>query len=444
MHLPQMLAVSMADSRSRAVDRARRAGRLASRQIAEFRKRAGFLWELKSFIRESLFAVLLSLVIVVMAGVLFSSMREALLLLPGLTLLVPGALAMRGNIYASLGARLGTALHTGQLSPQGGNSNILREEVLVVMVQTLMGSLFLAIVGRVTAILLEIPTVSIVDLAVTAMVGALMAGAIELFVTVQVAMSAHRRGWDPDNVTAPVISAVADLVSIPFLLGAAMLVVWMPGWATMSVFIVLILVMFLLVNIIVRGDHERASSVLAASIPVLLAVLLVVLIPAVMLERMVEELVDNPAILILIPPFVAVAGNLGAILASRLSSAAHLGLITLQGRPDRLVYQNLGVITLLAVLTFGALGVLTHWTAILIGVPSPGLGTLLTITLVGGLVVTMATSLAAYKVTAYTFVRGDDPDNVVIPIITSTMDALGTALVVLLFMTMVLDTMPGF
>ncbi len=444
MHLPQMLAVSMADSRSRAVDRARRAGRLASRQIAEFRKRAGFIWELKSFIRESLFAVILSLFIVVMAGVLFSSMREALLLLPGLTLLVPGALAMRGNIYASLGARLGSALHTGQLSPQGGNSYILREEVLVVMVQTLLGSLFLAIVGRVTAIILDIPTVSIVELAVTAMLGALMAGAIELIVTVQVAMSAHRRGWDPDNVTAPVISAVADLVSIPFLLGAAMLVVWMPGWATVSVFAALILVLFVLVNIVVRGDHERATSVLAASIPVLLSVLLVVLVPAVMLERMVEDLVDNPAILILIPPFVAVAGNLGAILASRLSSAAHLGLITLQGRPDRLVYQNLGVITLLAVLTFGALGVLTHSTAILIGVPSPGLGTLLTITLVGGLVVTMATSLAAYKVTAYTFVRGDDPDNVVIPIITSTMDALGTALVVLLFMTMVLDTMPGF
>lgn len=444
MHLPEMLAVSMADSRSRAVDRARRAGRLASRQIAEFRKRAGFIWELKSFIRESLFAVLLSLVIVVMAGVLFSSMREALLLLPGLTLLVPGALAMRGNIYASLGARLGSALHTGQLSPQGGNSYILREEVLVVLVQTLLGSLFLAIVGRVTAIVLEIPTVSMVELAVTAMVGALMAGVIELAVTVQVAMSAHRRGWDPDNVTAPVISAVADLVSIPSLLGSAMLVVWMPGWATMSVFVVLILVMFVLVNIIVRGDHERASAVLAASVPVLLAVLLVVLVPAVMLEMMVEELVDNPAILILIPPFVAVAGNLGAILASRLSSAAHLGLITLQGGPDRLVYQNLGVITLLAALTFGALGVLTHGTALLVGVPSPGLGTLLTITLVGGLVVTLATSLAAYKVTAYTFVRGDDPDNVVIPVITSTMDALGTAMVVLLFMTMVLDTVPGF
>jgi mgtE-like transporter len=443
VHLPAILTVSLAESRSRAVERARRAGRLASRQIAEFRRRAGFVWELKSFMRESLVAVLLSLVIVVLAGVLFSSLREALLLLPGLTLLVPGALAMRGNIYASLGARLGSALHTGQLSPQDKDSTLLREEILVVLVQTLLGTLFLAIVGRFTAVILDIPTVSLVELAVTAMVGALIAGAAELYVTVQVAISAHKRGWDPDNITAPVISAVADLVSIPSLLGAAMMVVWMPLWSTYLVFTVLILALFILVTVIVRGEHERATTVLSASIPVLLAVLLVVLVPAIMLERMVEELVANPTILVLIPPFVAVAGNLGAILASRLSSAAHLGLITLRGRPDRFVYQNLGVILILAVLNFGALGLLTHGTAVVIGIPTPGLGTLMTITLVAGMVVTVATSFAAYKVTAYTFIKGDDPDNVVIPVITSTMDALGTALVVVLFMALVLDTFPG-
>ncbi len=71
MHLPALLAVSVAESRSRAVKRARRAGRLASHQIAEFRKRAGFIWELKSFIRESGVAVSVCLVFVLFAGVLF-------------------------------------------------------------------------------------------------------------------------------------------------------------------------------------------------------------------------------------------------------------------------------------------------------------------------------------------------------------------------------------
>ena len=431
------MAVTMAESRSRATERARRARLRASRQIAAFRQRATFLWELKSFVRQSLVAIILSLIIVLIAGVLFSSLREALIAMPGLMLLIPGALAMRGNIYASLGARLGTALHTGQLSSETKGSPLLREEVLVVLIQMLIGGLFLAIAGRVTAIILDIPTVSMVELAAVATMGALIAGVVELWVTINVAISAHRRGWDPDNVTAPVISAVADLVSIPSLLGCAMLVVWMPGWVTYSIFLGMMLTLFILIMIVVRGEHERASTVLGASVPVLLGVLLIVLIPAVMLESIVEELMDNPTILILIPPFVAMAGNLGAILASRLSSAAHLGLISMKGTPDSLVYKNAGVIMILAILTFGALGLLTHMVAVAIGMDSPGAGVLFTISLVGGLIVTVATCFAAYKVTAYTFQKGDDPDNVVIPIITSTMDALGTALVIMLFMALV-------
>ena len=92
---------------------------------------------------------------------------------------------------------------------------------------------------------------------------------------------------------------------------------------------------------------------------------------------------------------------------------------------------------ILAVLTFGVLGLLTHMVAVAIGMDSPGASVLFTISLVGGLIVTVATCFAAYKVTAYTFQKGDDPDNVVIPIITSTMDAMGTALVIMLFMALV-------
>lgn len=437
MHLPTIVAVNLAKSRSKAFSRARRAGALASRQVAAFRQRATFLWELKSFVRESLLALVVGLVIVTVAGVLFSSFRDALLEMPGLVLLIPGALAMRGNIFASMGARLGTALHTGQLSEGTRSSPLLREEVLVVLVQTLVGSLFLAVVGRVAAAALGIPTIGVVELAVTAVMGALIAGSIEMLVTIEVAVSAHRRGWDPDNVTAPIISAVADLVSIPSLLGSSYLVLAMSGEVRLGLMVVMVSLTVALTWMAQGRRHQRAASVLSASIPVLLGALVIILVPALLLENKVEELVDTPSILILIPPFVAVAGNLGAILASRLSSAAHLGLITMEGSPDPFVYKNLGVIMLLSTLTFTALGVLTHLMALSIDIATPGLAPLVIISLAGGLAITLATSLAAYWVTVYTFRRGDDPDNVVIPIITSTMDALGTGMVLALFMVMV-------
>ncbi len=437
MHLPSIAAVIVAESRSRALDRARRAGRLASRQIAAFRQRASFLWELRSFVRESLLAILVSLVIVVLAGMLFGSLRDALVALPGLTLLVPGALAMRGNVFASMGARLGTALHTGELSSRTRGSPRLREEVIVVLVQLFLGAIVLAVIGRVTALVVGLSTVTLMELVVTAVMGSLVAGTVELLVTVEVAISAHRKGWDPDNVTAPVITAVADLVSIPSLLGAAFLVVWIPEAMTQALFVVFLFVTMALVVVVGRGGHVKASEILSASVPVLLVVLLIVLVPALVLEHLVEDLVSTPSFLVMLPPFIAIAGNLGAILASRLSSAAHLGLITVTGPPDRLVVQNMGVIGLLSVLTFGALAVLVHLLTVATGIGSPGLGPLLVISLVGGLFVTAATSFAAYRVTVFTFRKGDDPDNVVIPVITSTMDALGTGLLVVLFMALV-------
>ena len=437
MHLPAIAAVMMSESRSRDFDRARRDRALAIRQISTFRERASFLWELKSFVRESLLAVLVSLLIVTVAGALFGSLRDALIALPGLTLIVPGALAMRGNIYASLGARLGTALHTGELSSRTGGSPRLKEEILAVLVQTMIGALVLALAGRIIALAIGLETVSLVMLSVTAFLGALMAGAISLVVTIEVAISAHRKGWDPDNVTAPVISAVADLVSIPLLIGSALLVLHLPELVTGTLFALFLGFTILLVMVVARGHHERASQVLAASVPVLMAVLVVIIIPGLLLEDLVEDLVETPTILIMLPPFVAVAGNLGAILASRLSSAAHLGLITLRGAPDPLVYQNLGVIFLLSGLTFGALGVLVHAMAILMGMATPGLGLLLLISVAGGLAITAVTSLTAYRVTTYMVRKGDDPDNVVIPIITSTMDAVGTGLVVGLFILLV-------
>ena len=33
--------------------------------------------------------------------------------LPGLLLLVPGAIALRGNVFGAMGSRLGTAVHAG-------------------------------------------------------------------------------------------------------------------------------------------------------------------------------------------------------------------------------------------------------------------------------------------------------------------------------------------
>ena len=52
------------------------------------------------------------------AGFALKSMEEYLTLLPGLIVMVPPLLDLRGNINGALASRLGTALHTGIIRPR--------------------------------------------------------------------------------------------------------------------------------------------------------------------------------------------------------------------------------------------------------------------------------------------------------------------------------------
>ena len=65
---------------------------------------------------ESYLALLLSTATGVAAGILLGKVEQTLLLLPGLVVLVPAAVSMRGNIYSALGSRLNTQLHLGTIN----------------------------------------------------------------------------------------------------------------------------------------------------------------------------------------------------------------------------------------------------------------------------------------------------------------------------------------
>src|SRR5213596_3910643 len=53
------------------------------------------------------------------AGLTLGSITGTLESLPGLLVLVPAAIGMRGNVFGALGSRLGTAVHTGTFRTSG-------------------------------------------------------------------------------------------------------------------------------------------------------------------------------------------------------------------------------------------------------------------------------------------------------------------------------------
>src|SRR6187397_3194584 len=64
-------------------------------------------------VRAGFVALLLSSGGDLLAGLTLGSITGTLKELPGLLVLVPAAIGMRGNIFGALGSRLGTSIHAG-------------------------------------------------------------------------------------------------------------------------------------------------------------------------------------------------------------------------------------------------------------------------------------------------------------------------------------------
>jgi len=185
------------------------------------------------------------------------------------------------------------------------------------------------------------------------------------------------------------------------------------------------------------AGYPLLARIVRESFPVLIASSLLSTIAGILMGMNVDMLVTFSAVLLLIPVFNAEGGNLGGVLSSQLTTAHHLGLTRLGRRPDRRTRNNLIGIFLLSLLIFPSLGLLAYLISRIFDLASPGFGELLFICLVAGLFTTVLAIITTYYFT-YFFIRiGVDPDNVTIPMITSVMDVLGTASLILVTLAVV-------
>ncbi|MCK4717956.1 MAG: magnesium transporter, partial [Thermoplasmata archaeon] len=188
--------------------------------------RHSLLSDIGKILRQSAFALLICAFTGMAAGIFLGSMANTLQLLPGLIILIPGAMALRGDIFASMGARLGTYLHTGQISRSREHSPVLRENVLSSIAQTLVLSLALGLLAAGVASLVGIDVISPAAFIVISVLAGLLAAALLPIITFAVSMGSFKRGWDPDNVTAPLITASGDMIAIPAVFLAAHVVLY--------------------------------------------------------------------------------------------------------------------------------------------------------------------------------------------------------------------------
>ena len=374
--------------------------------------------------RQSLVALALNSLTSFAAGACLSAITGTLRDLPGLLVLVPAAIGLRGNVFSALGSRLSTTVHLGTFRVSARRDSAFGQNVAASLVLTLGISLVAALGASVLVLTLGIsdrPAVG--DLVLVSILGGTIASVVVLAATVGLSVAATRFGWDLDNLVAPIVSTLADVVTIPALWVASLLV----GVPVVSRSLTLALVAAAVVLSVLawRTPLDTLRRIVRESGPVLTAAVGFSMLAGLALEKQLELFESVAALLILQPAFVSSAGALGGILSSRLSTSFQLGLIEPDLVPDRRAREAGLVVAALAVpvALFNAAG--AHLVAVALGVRTPGLLPLLGVSvLAGAVVVAFVLAVAYYGTMAATRV-GLDPDTHGIPIVTSTVDFVG-------------------
>ncbi len=178
-----------------------------------------------SIVREALPFELIATVGGVVAGIILSGMTNELGIIPGLLVIYPGVLGLRGNISSTLGSRLGSAIHLGLITDLDRHNPELMNNISGSLILSVITAFILGILGHFVTLALGFESAGVLKLTLICVISAFTSGVILSFVAALLAVGMFRFGFDPDNVVTPSIATIGDIVSMLMLFLSAKLVV---------------------------------------------------------------------------------------------------------------------------------------------------------------------------------------------------------------------------
>jgi Permease, similar to cation transporters len=400
-------------------------------------KGSGFFSRNRPVFIMGLTALVIAATADLVAGLFLSSMETYLLLIPGMMILVYSAIGMRGNIFGAMGSRLGTSMHMGTFGISFGKGEVLRSNIESSIALTFLISLAMGVIGWVFVGFFGFGDIRVIDFVFISMMGGLLAGLVLLVFNILIAKEGFKRDWDVDNITAPLIAAAGDIVTMPMLFLSAWLVLNTADTYTVDLLTVVLIALTVAVLIVIfarkaiNGHADEAKRIIKQSTPVLLLCLLLDIFAGVIIETETESLVLLPVLLILMPAFLNEGNALSGMLTSRLSSMLHLGTLKAEKIPGKNAGENFLVTYVLALVTYAYIGVIAYIAALLVGGPGAiSFLSVMAIVMISGMIATTILNFISYYV-AIAAVRFDlDPDDHSIPVTSSSMDLVSAMILI--------------
>ena len=375
-------------------------------------------------VRLGMVALIIGTIAGLLAGIVLGSYTNKLIELPGLILLVPAAVGLRGNIYGALASRLNTIAQLGEYRFSIKKSTTVGANIYASILLSLSASMLLAVVAKFVAISFDVTnSISILEFFIISVIVGIVPTAIVLLCTIFLSKLCVRRNWDLDNVAAPLITAIGDSVTIPSLLIASLL---LPNsFVIMTLGIIVFVISVLTIIMGIWSNIELVKRIVRESLPVLIIGGSVSILAGLAIQSKISSFDKFPILLVLLPPMLSINGAIGSILSARVATKLHLGFVDANKFKFSNVSEDITVSYLLTIPIFTMLGIFCAIFSIFGHLSGPGWFYIITISLVAGFIATTFSNFVGYLSATLTYRFGFDPDNIAVPSVTSMSDLIG-------------------
>ena len=344
---------------------------------------------------------------------------------PWILALFPPILTIRGGIGGVFSGNLATMLHLGLIRPQlRGNTpdywNLVKSVIVMTVIDTtILGSFsFLINLLNGSAIIeqwflfLCIPTVA-----------CMMAVLTSIPLTSLIAIQTFKRGLDPDILVYPILASVNDIIVTSYFVFVIFLVLW--GGVYFVILVTMFLALLLAVGLLalnVRNESFFKQTIKEGTFIVIISSLFGSL-NGVLLSNLGPTLASRPGLLTLYPALTNSLGNIGSIIGSQMTTSLALGLSKSFREELKVSSRSIIEVEIPAAFIHIVFGFISY--VLSIG-QKASLLFLVTVALSCNLMSFSFISVFALWSAHVSFEHGLNPDNIVIPAITSLSDTTAT------------------
>jgi mgtE-like transporter len=177
----------------------------------------------KEMVKQSLPLIIFCGLGAIVAGSTLGVMSELLREIPGLIVIIPAIIAMRGNISTAFGSRLGSAYHLGVIDADNLWNKELMQNIIGSLVLSFLVSIIIGILAYVTSLLLNVAP-NPIKIILIVLIAGIISGVILTILTIGIVYLAFKRGYDPDNITGPALATFGDIVTMICIFSSAIIV----------------------------------------------------------------------------------------------------------------------------------------------------------------------------------------------------------------------------